>query len=277
MSVFKHIYDFYINASIHVALAVYALSLITLKQLNIPYDKYLLYFIFFASITGYNFVKYFGLAKFHHRSLTNRLKIIQIFSLGCFILMCIYCFKLGRNTLPIIFLMGLITFFYAAPLLPKKLFLDRKYNLRTIAGLKVYVIAFVWTIVTVILPVVNNGYSVDFDVMIISFQRYLYIVVLILPFDIRDLGYDSLKLATIPQKIGIGNTKLLGILLLIAFFLLEFFKDFLDLGQILATIIITIVTGLFIVFSGEDRRRSCSAFWVEGLPILWIGLMLLFG
>lgn len=273
---FKHIYDFYINASIHVALAVYALTLITLKQLNIPYDEYVLYFIFFASITGYNFVKYFGLAKFHHRSLANWLRTIQIFSLACFILMCFYGFKLQRNTLIIILIMGLITFFYAAPILSKNLFIDSKYNLRTIAGLKVYVIAFVWSIVTVVLPVVNNDYAIDYDVIIMAFQRYIFVVVLILPFDIRDLRYDSLKLATIPQKIGITNTKMLGICLLITFFLLEFFKDVINLRQVLVALLITLITGLFIVFASKDRGRSYSAFWVEGLPLFWLGLVLMF-
>lgn len=277
MRIVKHIYDFYINASIHVALAVYALTLITIKQLNIPYDKYLLCFIFFATITGYNFVKYFGLAKFHHRSLANWLRIIQVFSLICFILMCFYGFRLKRNTMIIVLLMTLITFFYATPFLPKKLFIDNKYNLRTIAGLKVYVIAFVWTVATVILPIINNNYPLDFDLVTTAFQRYLYIVVLILPFDIRDLQYDSLKLATIPQKIGIRNTKLLGLLLLALFFLSEFFKDTLSISQVIITVIITIITGLFIVFCNEDRNRSYSAFWVEGLPIVWLGLVLIFG
>ena len=277
MRIVKHIYDFYINASIHVALAVYALTLITIKQLNILHDKYLLCFIFFATITGYNFVKYFGLAKFHHRSLANWLRIIQVFSLICFILMCFYGFRLKRNTMIIVLLMTLITFFYATPFLPKKLFIDNKYNLRTVAGLKVYVIAFVWTVATVILPIINNNYPLDFDLVTTAFQRYLYIVVLILPFDIRDLQYDSLKLATIPQKIGIRNTKLLGLLLLALFFLSEFFKDTLSISQVIITVIITIITGLFIVFCNEDRNRSYSAFWVEGLPIVWLGLVLIFG
>lgn len=277
MRILKCIYDFYINASIHVALAAYALSFITLKQLNIPYDEYMLNFIFFATISGYNFVKYFGLAKFHHRSLANWLRIIQIFSLLCFALLCFYCFKLKSNSLVIVLLMGVITFFYATPFLSKQVFIDGNYKLRTIAGLKVYVIAFVWTIVTVILPTVNSNYPIDFDVIIIAFQRYLYIVVLILPFDIRDLQYDSLKLATIPQKIGIRNTKLLGILLLSIFFFLEFFKDSLELWQALTTLAITLVTGFFILFSKEERKRSYSAFWVEGLPVFWLGLVLLFG
>ena len=277
MRIFKHIFDFYINASIHVALAAYAFTFITLKQLNISYDLEVLNFVFFGSISGYNFVKFFGLAKFHHRSLANWIRVIQIFSIFCFVVMCIFASKLETNTLLIVVAMAVITFFYATPFLPKELFLDKTYNLRTISGLKVYVIAFVWTIVTVVLPVANNGYPLSFDVFIISFQRYLFVIVLILPFDIRDLLYDSLRLSTIPQKIGIKKTKYLGFLLLIINILLEFFKDELDIRRVMIFFVIILIAFLFILFSSKDRGRNYSAFWVEGLPIFWLILILMFG
>ena len=276
MRLLKQIFDFYINASIHVALAVYSLSFITLYQLNIFYDESILYFIFFASITGYNFVKYFGLAKFHYRSLANWLRVIQLFSLICFGFMIYYVLQLERNTFIIVSILALITLLYAIPLLPKNVFLDNKYNLRSVSGLKVYIIAFVWAFATIVLPVVNNDYPINFDVFVMLLQRYIFVVVLILPFDIRDLHYDSLKLSTIPQRIGIKSTKILGMSLLLVFLLLEFFKDDLDLNQILTTLIITIVTGLFIAFSNMDRGRFYSAFWVEALPIFWLILVLFF-
>lgn len=276
MRILKQIFDFYINASIHVALAVYALSFITLTQLDIFYDEEILCFIFFATITGYNFVKYFGLAKFHHRSLANWLRVIQLFSLICFGLMLYYVLLLERNTIIIVTILALITLFYATPFLPKNIFLDDKYKLRSVSGLKVYVIAFVWAFVTIILPAVNKDHPLNFDVFVMLLQRYLFVVVLILPFDIRDLQYDSLKLSTIPQRIGIKNTKILGISLLLIFFILEFLKDELDVNQLLATLIISIVTGVFIVFSNMDRGRFYSAFWVEALPIFWLILVLFF-
>ena len=141
MKVLKQLLDFYINSSIHVALAVYALSWITLKKLNINGDETILYFNFFATITGYNFVKYFGIAKWHHRSLANWLKVIQVFSLVCFGLMCYYALQLQNNSLLLITGFGMVTFLYAIPFLPKKWYLDTQQNLRDISGLKVYVIA----------------------------------------------------------------------------------------------------------------------------------------
>lgn len=277
MRVLKQIFDFYINSSIHVALAVYALSWITLKQFDVSYDENILYFNFYATITGYNFVKYFGLAKFHHRSLANWLKVIQVFSFISFILMGYYAYNLQPKTLLYILGLGMITFFYAVPFLPKKLFMDSKHNLRSIVGLKVYIIALVWAGVTVVLPLVNNDHAINFDVLVTTVQRYLFVIVLILPFDIRDLQYDSLRLSTIPQRIGVKNTKIIGVLLLMLFFFLEFLKDELVVGQIINLLIVVFVTMLFIIFSNEERGKYYSVFWVEGLPILWLILVLLIG
>ena len=118
----KQILNFYINSSIHVALAVFSLSYITLLEFNISYDKPVLYFIFYASITGYNFVKYFGLAKFHHRQLDTWLKYIQVFSLLCFVGMCYFALKLSIQTCFYFVVLGIITFIYAIPIIPKKIF-----------------------------------------------------------------------------------------------------------------------------------------------------------
>lgn len=275
MRVLKPIFDFYINSSIHVALAVYAMSWITLIEFGVAYDENVLYFIFYASITGYNFVKFFGLAKFHHRSLASWLKIIQVFSFFCFLLMVFYAFRLHRETFWIVVGSAVVTFLYAIPFLPRKMLYDSKQNLRSISGLKAHVIALVWAVVTVILPLVNNQIEIDFDVIVTVLQRFMFVLVLILPFDIIDMSYDSLKLATIPQKIGIKNTKILGVLLLIAFVLMEFLKDELVEINILVLFIVAIVTALFVLFSKKERSRYYSVFWVEGLPIFWLMLMLL--
>ena len=77
------------------ALSVFAFVKITELYFGLPYNENLDYFLFYGTITGYNFVKYAGVAKLHHRSLTTHLKIIQIFSLICFCLMFLYASKLS--------------------------------------------------------------------------------------------------------------------------------------------------------------------------------------
>lgn len=274
MKVVKQLLSFYINSSVHVALSVYSLTWITLLGFDISYDENVLYFVFYATITGYNFVKYFGIAKFHHRSLTNWLKAIQVFSFLCFFLMLYYGFKLNTKTLFCVAGFGIITFLYAIPFLPKHFFLDKQHNLRTIGGLKIYLIALVWSGVTVFLPLINNDYVFNTDVIITGIQRYIFIIVLMLPFEIRDLRYDSLKLSTVPQKIGVKQTKIIGSLLLVMFFFLELFKD--EVTFIIILLAIAVFTMLLLVFSKIEQGKYYSSFWVEGVPIFWLILVLIF-
>lgn len=276
MALLKQIFNFYIDSSIHVALAVFALSWVTLLEFGIPYDRAVLYFIFFSSITGYNFVKYFGLARFHHRSLTNWLKLIQVFSLMCFIGMCYFALKLELISLVVILGFGVVTFLYAIPFLPNKILYDKHKNLRNVSGLKVYIIALVWAGVTVVLPLLNNHVPLDTNVVVTGFQRFVFVTVLMFPFEIRDLNYDSLKLATIPQQIGIKNTKMVGVLLLMLFFLLEFLKPQLNVEHTVSMLITMFVTLMFLIFANRNQGRYYSSFWVEGIPLVWLLLLLVF-
>ena len=95
-----------------------------------------------------------------------------------------------------------------------------------------------------------------------------------LPFEIRDLNYDEVRLATIPQKIGLKYTKMVGVFLLGLIFLLEFFKD--ECASILILSVVLILTLLFLVLSNKNQSKYYSAFWVESLPILWLVILLMF-
>lgn len=256
------------------ALAVYALTWITLLQFGMEYNEDVLYFVFYATITGYNFVKYFGVAKFHHRSLAGWLKTIQIFSLLAFVAMCYYALQLKTITLVYLSVFGIITFLYAVPLLPMRYFRDSQKNLRQISGLKIYVIALVWAFTTVFLPLIELGIEINTDVVITTIQRFILVMALMLPFEIRDLIYDSIKLGTIPQRIGIKKTKIIGVSLLMLFFILEYFKDEIDSFSIISTLIITFVSLLFFIFSNKNQSKYYSAFWVESIPIFWLIILL---
>ena len=81
MRIFKYIFDFYIQSSLHVALAVYALICITFFKLNISYDEPVAYFGFFGTIVGYNFIKYDELARIKKIKLTKTFKAIIFLSI----------------------------------------------------------------------------------------------------------------------------------------------------------------------------------------------------
>ncbi|MEL0454850.1 hypothetical protein WJN01_01320 [Flavobacteriaceae bacterium SZ-1-7] len=276
MKVLKQLFNFYINSSIHVALAVVSLACVTFFEFDISVDKATLLFLFFSSITGYNFVKFFGLVKFHHRSLTNWLKYVQVFSFFSFVFMCFFAFEMQMKTLLSAIGFGTVTFFYAIPFLPKDWYVGSKSSLRTVSGLKIYLIAITWSGVTVLLPLIENDCPINMDALITSIQRFALVIVFMLPFEIRDLRYDSLALATVPQKIGVKRTKQLGILLLVFVILSEFFKDETSVRFIIPLVAICMVTALFVLFSKMEQGKYYSSFWVEALPILWLGLLLFF-
>lgn len=273
----KHLFDFYLNSSIHVALSVFALSWLTLIEYQIPFDANVLFFIFFASIAGYNFVKFFGLAKFHHRSLSRWLKIIQILSFICLMFMGFFAFQLQMETIMYLSVFALITCLYAIPFLPKSFYFDKQQNLRNVSGLKVYVIALVWAGVTVLIPLINNNRLLDVTVVWVFLQRFLLVLALMLPFEIRDMQFDSLKLATIPQKIGIKNTKIMGVILACLFFGLEFFISEKIADNLLIQLIVAVLVMLSILFASRHQGKYYSGFWVESIPVFWLLLTLLFG
>jgi hypothetical protein len=270
MHIVKTIFNFYLNASIHVALAVYSFVRITELYFGLAYNEALDYFVFYGTITGYNFVKYFGIAKFHHRSLTQNLKVIQVFSLVCFLLMCYYGFQLSLNTLFLYGSFGLLTVLYAIPFLS-----GLQKNLRNISYLKVIVVAIVWAGVTVVVPIFDSHDVLNYqEIALLFLQRFLLVCVLILPFDIRDIKYDFISLQTIPRKIGVKNTKKMGFVLLLFALVIEFListqtvSKNIFLGFSFATL-------FFLMRAKEGQSKYYSSFWVESLPIVWWLLLII--
>ncbi|GGG28621.1 hypothetical protein GCM10011344_31710 [Dokdonia pacifica] len=263
----KRIFNFYINSSIHVSLAVVSLVFITYETFNILYHKEFIFFVFFASITGYNFIKYSRLAKLHHLSLTESLRAIQLFSLLSFVCMIYYAMQLSYDVLFVCGVFGLLTLLYALPVL------SRKRNLRSFHGAKMYTIAIVWSGVTVLLPAIDGMLELQVDVWITFVQRLLFIIVITLPFDIRDLNYDREEINTIPKSLGIKYTKLLGIGLLILFFILEFFKDQLQYKNVFSICLISVLSAICLLASSDKQYKYYASFFVEGLPMIWFGIL----
>jgi len=263
MQGFKKIFKFYINASFHVALAVVCLTDITIQEFDVPRNYKLLLFIFFASITGYNFVKYSGIAKVNHLSLAKNLRQIQIFSFIAFIGLVYLTFHQSFLVLLFSGILGLFTLLYALPLF------GYNTSLRNLSGLKIFVIAFVWAGVTVLLPLADNINVWKWDVFVLFLQRFFLVLALILPFEIRDLRFDLAQLGTIPQKFGVRGTRIIGLVLICLFVLLEFVKHQTSMVNTASLIFVGILVLVQIRYSTTRQSKYYASFWVEGVPIFW--------
>lgn len=264
------LFQFYINASIHVALAVYALTKVTESYFDLTPNFYLDGFIFFGTITGYNFVKYAGVAKFYHKSLAQSLRLIQIFSFICFCLLCYFGWKLPYKTLAFFAPFALLTLLYIVPFLG-----GFQKSLRGVSYLKIFVVAGVWSGVTTVIPILVSEVQSDVNVWLVFAQRMLFVLALILPFEIRDMQLDLEDVRTLPQKIGVQQTKKLGLVLLLFVLTFEFL---ITEDRLLRNLSLTICFLLlfFIMRSKENQSKFYSSFWVESIPILWLILILVF-
>lgn len=264
----KEVGIFYINSSIHVSLAIVSLTLVTLINFKVPLDKNFLLFVFCASITGYNFVKYAGIAKLRHRSLARNLRFIQIFSFIAFLGLLYTLFFLPVFVIILAGILGLFTLLYALPVFPGN------NNLRGISGMKIYIIALVWAGATVLLPLVQKMNFFQWDTVITLIQRFCLVFSLTIPFEIRDLRYDMAQLQTIPQRMGVVKSRVAGILCIYAFVMLEFLKETFELATSLSVIGVGVLAVVLIKHSKINQSKYYASFWVEGVPIFWLMILI---
>lgn len=266
MRIVKSIFDFYLDASIHVALAVICLTGVTFYLLNTSFDISLLGFIFFGVIVCYNFVKY-GVEAYKYLIVSSAYhKTIQIFSFLAFVFAFYFLMQLDRKIWAAIGVMTLLSALYAVPLLP------RAKNLRNLGGFKIYIVALVWVGFTVLLPAMGADIPLHWDIWILFLQRFIFVVVLILPFEIRDLQWDDTSLRTLPQMYGVKKTQRIGIVLTMIFFFLTFLRDAIYQYEILLRLILCGIMIFVLLSSKKMQPRYFVSFWVEGIPILWLGM-----
>lgn len=265
----KNTFDFYLDASIHVAVATSALVLMTYYFIAIMVDWNVLSLVFFGTIFSYNFIKYFALYR-NKSKYSNKEKTIVLLTIVAGIVLTVNFFLLEWKTQLVTLVFGLLSIFYAVPIS------KRKQNLRNISGIKIYIVALCWAGCTLLLPLYQAGILLPSDMFFKFLQRFLLTLILILIFEINDLKYDDIRLKTVPQSIGILHTKYLIYLLLIPFYVLEFFKQGNYPNQwIINLILITVIT-LFTHYASPHKSKYYTLFWVESVPILWLVLTLWF-
>lgn len=269
MKSFKQIFDFYLDSSIHVAFSCFALVNCTYLILNISTNNSVALFAFFGTIVGYNFVKFDALARTKKNDLSWKLKAIVGLSFFSLLLAIYYFLELQKNTKSIAIAVLILTVLYTLPFFPNKK------NARNWAGFKIYIVAICWISVTLLLPILNSGYHIQAEIVLLIIQRFLIIFTLILIFEIKDLKNDDPHLRTVPQQIGVKNTKNLGFVLLILFIGFELLNGninnhFLELKL---NFVIAIAIGFFLFFSNENRSKYYTDFWVESIPIFWFLLL----
>lgn len=276
MRLFKKTYDFYIFSNIHVALAGFSMTKITLINFGIA-DNLTPLFVAFLILISYNFIRYYEIKKnqlnwFKDWFFMNLKGILLIMILSILGLTTIIFFDdFNLKSLLILLPFAFMTFFYAIPLIKiGKL----EISFRNFPMIKIFSIVITWAGVSVFFPLYEANYQFTSAVYLEFFQRIFILLVITIPFDIRDVDADSDSLKTLPQILGVSFSKVLGILLLFGFVLMEIFKENFTYLGFLIVLIISIISGLFLWFSSLKKSRYYTSFWVESIPIVWLGLLI---
>ena len=278
MNTLKKILDFYIYSNIHVALAGFCITKITLLKFGF-FSNFVPLFVGLSIIISYNFIRYLEIEtkrlgwfkKWFYQN--KKLLVYLSFSAGlilCYILL-FTSFRL--KSLLIIIPFGFMTIFYAIPLIKIG---KIEVSFRNFPAIKIFSIAIAWAGITVLFPLNEANYLFTKNVYLEFFQRILILVAITIPFDIRDINFDEKALKTLPQLLGVKKAKIFGVIFLVLFVLLGFFKNSIYENVYLIDVLIAIITCLFLVFSSPKSSRYYTSFFVEAIPVLWLGLILLF-
>lgn len=250
-------------------------------------EYYLLAFIYFSTLFMYSVHRIYGLNKIANSQLAfrhiwakrNRVLLFAVIFLSVpGILFCLLnlSYELILFLLPI----GVMTAGYTIPCIRWK---GKWLRLRDIPFLKIFLIALAVSVVTVILPLVEQGIHtplVSADKLMLFAARFFFIISITIPFDIRDVVFDNSKnLKTIPSVFGINTAKAVAIFALGLFVLATIthylFGNFISLAYLSALLLSALFAGVIILKSASKRNEYFYSIWVEGAMIVQFLLVLL--
>ncbi len=260
MNWYKCFFEFYLRSSLHVSISVWSLYRISFYYINSSQNYYLDWLVFSSSVVGYNMIKFTPIFIRDKKSISKSIFIL-IFSgfISGF-----FCFFYINLLTQIIFLACFVlVFFYSSPTFFKI------FNLRSYSGLKIFIVALVWTLVTYLSLIIKMNFTYEFSYLIFGIQRFIFVFVLIIPFDIRDTKTDKIELKTIPQALGIFKSKLLGISLLIFNATIFYFTDNISFELIIVEVFMYLILSYALMISNSKKNLNFTRFWVEGIPIIW--------
>lgn len=280
--------DFLLFSNVFIAICAVAQGLVTYHLLRVNPDPYILGFLFFATIGLYNFSMLLSKpAKpesspyirvrwifSHHRMIIS----ITLISILCLIPLGLWYLSIESKVLMIF--TGLLAIGYNVPFLTLN---QHKIGLRNIPGIKLFLIALVWSISCVLLPIVELERSHQINVssaetLLLVAKRFLFIAAITVPFDIRDLFQDKLyALKTIPVMLGERKAYIFCQFLLVGYLALLLIFRQASYGDVIATTLTMVLTGWLIFKSNIQKNEYYYFFFLDGTMLLQYLILILCG
>lgn len=263
----------YIYSSIHIGICVAAMIFQTYYIIGIPLiiDNYIL-FCFFSTLLTYTLHKIVGVYHVKTPNIGIRIHLFKTFHLlfKCYALLILpfflfYLFSLESRLIKLLLIPGIISLLYVFPM-------DKSgRRLRDYAYIKVFLIAVVWVIITVIIPMVMNVATLPF-LILTSLEKLLFMVALTLPFDIRDIYIDKTSgVKTLAADLGVKKTYKLSFILVLAAILVivaSYILGYISFHYLVIIILAYAISLIIIHFSLNKTHDFYFAGLVDGMMIL---------
>ena len=162
--------------------------------------------------------------------------------------------------------LGAVSFLYSFPFLP---FTNKK-RIKDFGLLKIITLSLLWTLVTVWFPLDEVKFS-GLSFQLIFVRRFVFIFLLCLLFDIRDIEVDRREnIATLSVQLGIKKSYTLCYVLLIIFAVLSIIQFIYlpDAPQLIAMLVSAAATWMVIEFSKKNKSDVFYLACVDGMMLL---------
>jgi 4-hydroxybenzoate polyprenyltransferase len=267
----KKFIEFLCFSSIFVGLCAVSMCIETNLLLHLPLSNISFYaFVFGATLIQYN-LHYF-IKKTANQNSTrlnwsaqNR-GLHRILVLIGLVLVITSLFSFHLRHFLFLILLGLISFLYSVPILP---FRQRK-RIKDFGLLKIITLSFMWTLITVWFPIVESPFPI-ISFQLIFLRRFIFIFVLCLLFDVRDIQTDKAEnIRTLPVIVGVNRSHRIAYILMMIFILLSLIQYAIafDIIQLAAMLISAFATFIIVRYSKNNRNDLYYLGAVDGMMLL---------
>ncbi len=198
-------------------------------------------------------------------SLKNKNFHITLFVVGCvMILVSLFSFQLHHFY--ILSILGAIAFLYSFPALP----FGKRKRIKDYGFLKIITLALLWTLVTVWFPVSDMAVNKTLYIFVLI-KRFVFMFVLCLLFDIRDINVDRHENRnTLAVILGKTKSYFIANLGLILFLILSFVQYYLypETGFFIAMVISAAATFFIVWLSKKINSDFLYLAGIDGMMLL---------
>jgi 4-hydroxybenzoate polyprenyltransferase len=279
--------DLLLFSNVFIALCAVAQAMVTYQLLKVKPDIYVLALLFSSTVALYNLSIFLSKPKNPEKSSSSRVRwifshyrlMITISMIAAMSIIPLSLF-LGTSSKILLLILAVISIAYNLPLFSIQ---DKKFGIRNIPGIKLFLIASVWALSCVLLPILElESHKVSAvtlnDTILLIVNRFLFIAAIAVPFDVRDIYQDKFyELKTIPVLFGEKWSLLIcqgflgAYLILLLIFNDQFDANFIGLS-------LTIILCGWLIFKSKWKKNEYYYFlFLDGILILQYLILILFG